>query len=232
MKNAMLIGVVSFAVLATGCNGGNDSSFGSSARTQSTTSGSAPSMLIQTNGCSASAQAGGALIQCGDGSSASIANGATGASGATGAQGPQGPQGAAGNMWKLTDGTGSLVGDYLLGGIGTPQYGYTVWVQADSVAVYYNYNGQPYTGSLYYTTSNCIGTPFAANTMPINSVFHNTGAFYKVTNVTANRTFLSYIADGQPCATQAGTTATYSEVVSYSNASIPTALTLPVTIHE
>jgi hypothetical protein len=137
-------------------------------------------------------------------------------------------------MWILTNGNGSQVGTYLMGGIATASTGYTVWDATNGVAVGYAYNGQPNSGSLYFTSVNCSGTPFAVNTMAVNTVFHNTGVFYKVTSTTGgSHTFYSYLGDGQGCATigGSGTTATYPEVATYTNANMPAALTLPVTIN-
>jgi hypothetical protein len=229
MKNSMFVGVMSLAIVCTACNGGGGS--GSGNITATINNGNNPNA---TN-CTTSLGGGNLVMTCDSGMTitAPVASLAPFV-GATGAAGAAGPQGASGNMWKLYNGNGSQVGDYLLGGIGTATSGYTVWDQANGVAVGYSYNGQPYSGSLYFTSVNCSGIAYAVNTTPINSVFHNTGVFYKVTSTTANHTFQSYIADGQACAVigGAGTTATYAEVGTYSNASMPSALTLPVTISE
>lgn len=242
MKYVQRMGIASLMMSLTACVPGGGS--GSGPVTTNVDNGS---QAGATN-CSTTASGGNMTMTCDNGmvitaSAASMSGfkgptGSAGATGATGPQGAQGPQGVAGTaapVWKLINGNGVQVGDYLMGGIASPTEGYSVWDKTNAVAVPYSYNGMPYSGSLYFESSNCTGIPFAINTSAVNTVFQNTGVFYKVDSTTGGtHTFFSYLGDGQGCTSIGGmgTTAVYPEVSVYSNANMPTRLTLPVTVTQ
>jgi hypothetical protein len=188
---------------------------------------------ITTAGCTATVDVSGAMINCSDGSSAHVDKGIQGVQGV---QGPAGPL----SVLKLVNGDGNPVGDYLMSGYGS---GYYVWDEANNVGVTYAKDGTPATGTLYYTTPDCSGTAYANDQVPVNTVFWNrtsgeeNGQFYQTLSATIDNSdgtmIQASIATGHTCVSPVPGNdwhPTFSQVVAYTNGSIPAYLTLPVRI--
>lgn len=184
MKNVIVISIaVLTCVSLTGCPGGGSGSAASTTTTTVPSTGVVGGLAASL--CTIAQITTGATISCTDGSSANLLNGATGAVGSTGAQGvvgptgPQGPQGiqgaagAAGSGgFVAKDANGVVLGTVVQLSVNGPSIPVVVWDAADQVLVSYldeadlvggsvaGVSASVYTEPLYYTTSNCTGTPY------------------------------------------------------------------------
>jgi hypothetical protein len=235
--------VIFVALFLTACNGGGDASGASTG----TTTGPSEKTLVQTNGCSATANGAGGIIQCSDGSSAQINNGAAGA------QGPQGPAGAAGATGSTGAPGGSALNVYASGGsgikLGTSLLS-VVYVSAGNtgaqvtvnnsgdgaIATYNLATGGLLTQPIYYTSTNCTGTGWVTNVV-VNTVFAigTTEYMAKGTTTTITASGSVEAANGSGCSPTTFSNMYVTEVASYNGGSgtsgeIPASATLPFAI--
>ena len=205
MKNLILFSIgsaiVSILTVMTGCNSGDPPAAATSAMTTSaggTIATPATATLLDAHGCTATAVGGGATINCGDGSSASITNGTNGtngsnggqgiqgAAGAQGVQGVTGPTGAANPYFIVEDGGNFPLGRFLIEIVHNSTYqpiGVTVGDRTANVIATYIYEGNASlnmsTETVYFSSTNCGGTMYVVLSHPTNMLFRNNGTVYK-----------------------------------------------------
>lgn len=133
--------------------------------------------------------------------------------------------------FTLINGTGVQIADFL---VSWGNSSYTVWDSAQGASISYSSTGQVQSSILIYLTAGCGGQPYAAANLAKNTVISNNGSFYRTTGNIFTNAFSYYVnpTGGVICGSYSGTipTTTLTEVVSYTNPSVPVNLSYPVSM--